>query len=56
LILIFKNYTSLGEKSVWFAMVLSNAIICLVGLIMYSTGRWQKPIIEKEKVDLGELL
>jgi putative MATE family efflux protein len=56
LILIFKNYTNLGEKSVWFAMVLSNAIICLVGLIMYSTGRWQKPIIDNKKGDLGSIL
>ncbi|MBV1758223.1 MAG: MATE family efflux transporter [Dethiosulfatibacter sp.] len=56
MILIFKNYTNLAEKSVWFAMVLSNAIICLVGLIIYSTGRWQKPIIEKEKGDLTSLL
>lgn len=56
LILIFKNYTNLAEKSVWFAMVLSNIIICLVGLIIYSTGRWQKPVIEKEKGELTSLL
>ncbi|HAE42104.1 MAG TPA: MATE family efflux transporter [Clostridiales bacterium] len=56
LILIFKNYTNLAEKSVWFAMVLSNAIICLVGLIIYSTGRWQKPVIQNEKGDVTNLL
>ncbi|MDP3387781.1 MAG: MATE family efflux transporter [Eubacteriales bacterium] len=56
LILIFKNYTNLAEKSVWYAMVLSNVIICLVGLMIYATGRWQKPVIQNEKGDITNIL
>lgn len=52
LILIFKNYTNLGEKSVWFAMVLSNAIICLIGFAIYLTGRCQKKVI-KDKNEIA---
>lgn len=55
MILLFKSYTNLAEKSIWYAMILSNVLICLIGLIMYLSGRWQKKIIrgksyEKEKV------
>lgn len=47
LILIFKSFTNLQEKSVWFAMISSNALICIVGFILYMTGRWEKKIIKK---------
>jgi Na+-driven multidrug efflux pump len=50
LILLFKNFTNLQEKSVWFAMVLSNAIICIIGFAIYKTGRWQRKIIKKRSV------
>ncbi|WP_069650673.1 MATE family efflux transporter [Caloranaerobacter ferrireducens] len=47
LIVLFKKFTDLGTNSVWFAMVLSNAIICLVGLGIYMTGKWQKKVIKE---------
>ncbi|KPU27159.1 multidrug transporter MatE [Caloranaerobacter sp. TR13] len=47
LIVLFKKFTALGTNSVWFAMVLSNAIICLVGLVIYMTGKWQKKVIKE---------
>ncbi len=47
LILLFKTFTNLGASSVWYAMVLSNAIICLVGYGIYLTGRWQRKVIKK---------
>ncbi len=50
LILIFKNFTNLGTNSVWYAMILSNLIICIIGYGMYMTGRWQKKIIKKRAV------
>ncbi|EOC99241.1 MATE family efflux transporter [Caldisalinibacter kiritimatiensis] len=50
LIVIFKNFANLGPNSVWYAMILSNLIICLVGLGIYSTGRWQKKIIKKRSL------
>lgn len=50
LILIFKNFTTLGTNSVWYAMILSNAIICIVGFGLYLTGRWQEKVIKKRGV------
>ena len=51
LILVFKTYTNLDTNSVWYAMILSNAIICIVGLGLYMTGRWQKQIIKKRAIE-----
>jgi len=48
LILIFKSFTNLGHHSVWYAMILSNALICIVGLGLYMTGRWQTKIIKNK--------
>ncbi|BEP28433.1 MATE family efflux transporter [Helicovermis profundi] len=46
MIIIFKNYTNLGTNSVWYAMILSNLIICIVGYIIYKTGKWQRKKIK----------
>ncbi|MGB3368463.1 MAG: MATE family efflux transporter [Acidaminobacteraceae bacterium] len=46
MILILKNYTNLAEKSVWYSMIISNLIICIVGYIMYRSGIWEKKIIK----------
>ncbi|MGM0409622.1 MAG: MATE family efflux transporter [Bacillota bacterium] len=45
MIVFFKNYTNWGSDSVWFAMVLSNAITCLVGLAIYLSGKWEVKVI-----------
>lgn len=49
MILLLKNYTNLGEKSVWFSMIFSNLLICIVGLIMYKSGAWQTRVIKQKK-------
>lgn len=49
LIVLLKTYTTLGSHSVWYAMVLSNAIICIVGLVIYLSGRWEKKVIHKKQ-------
>lgn len=49
MILILKNYTELAEKSVWYSMILSNLIICIVGYMMYRSGAWEKKIIKSEE-------
>ena len=43
-----------GPSSIWNAMVFSNLIICLVGLGIYSTGKWQHKIIKQKKSVLEE--
>jgi Na+-driven multidrug efflux pump len=59
LVLILKNYTSFGEKSIWFAMIISNILICIVAFIIYLTGRWQKKVIQdntlKRKVLMSDV-
>lgn len=45
LILFFKTYTNWGSPSVWYSMMISNGIICLIGIIIYHSGAWQKKII-----------
>jgi putative MATE family efflux protein len=46
MIIIFKNYSNLGSNSVWYAMVISNAIISTLGFIFYISGKWQKKVIK----------
>ncbi len=47
LIVLFKKFTNLGTNSVWYAMILSNGLICLIGFGLYMTGKWQKKVIKK---------
>jgi len=44
MILLFKKFTDLGSKSVWFAMVISNFIICCMGMGIYMKGKWQRKV------------
>ncbi len=53
LIVIFKNFTDLGTNSVWYAMILSNLLICLVGLAIYKSGIWEKKIVKEEKLKVA---
>lgn len=45
MILLFKNFTSFEEKSVWYAILLSNIVVCIVGMIGYFSGLWKKKIV-----------
>ena len=49
LIIIFKYFTNMGSNAIWYAMVLSNFLVCLVGAGIYMTGKWQHKIIKKDK-------
>lgn len=50
LILVFKNIFHLGPNSVWYAMVLSNALICLISYAIFLTGNWQHKVIKGKKI------
>ncbi|MCD6323078.1 MAG: MATE family efflux transporter [Clostridiales bacterium] len=45
MILMMKNFTNFEEKSVWYAIILSNIVICTVGIIGYFHGFWKKKTI-----------
>lgn len=47
MIVIFKNITNWGSASVWYAMVISNVLICIVGIFIYLKGRWLKKVIDQ---------
>ncbi len=48
LILLLQNVTTLGEKSVWYAMATSNLLICLIAFGLFSLGHWQEKIVSHE--------
>jgi len=43
-----------GPDSIWYAMIISNLITCLVGLGIYMTGKWQHKIIKQKAVLITE--
>jgi putative MATE family efflux protein len=45
MILLMKNFTGFEERSVWYAIILSNVVTCLVGLIGYLQGFWKKKTV-----------
>lgn len=45
MIIVLRNFTYLQEKSVWYAIFLSNIVICIVGLIGYLQGFWKKKTV-----------
>ncbi len=45
LILIFKNYTNFGSSGIWYAMIFSNFIVCVLGFWLYKFGNWQRRIV-----------
>jgi len=49
MIIIAKNYTNLGSTGIWYSMLLSNVIICIVGLIIVAQGKWVKSTLESNK-------
>ncbi|MEG2656711.1 MAG: MATE family efflux transporter [Clostridium sp.] len=48
MILIFKNFTQIGEVGIWFSMSFSNLIICIFGYMLYRKGAWEKSLIHNE--------
>lgn len=49
--LFFIQYLNLNDpKWIWYAMILSNGIICVIGFFMYLSGRWKKTVIDKKKL------
>lgn len=50
MILILKNFTSVGSSAVWYSMIVSNMIICIIGLLIYLSGKWERQIIKKALV------
>lgn len=48
LIIILGKIPSLGANSVWYSMITSNFLICLVGAAIYFSGKWHVKTIEDD--------
>ena len=55
MVFILSKLDGFGPSSIWYAMIVSNLIICLVGLGIYSTGKWQTKVIKQRKSVLEEI-
>lgn len=42
MVLFSRAFTSLGSDGIWYAMLLSNVIVCTIGIITISRGNWLK--------------
>lgn len=49
MIILFGRLTGLGSRGVWYAMIISNALICFFGWCLYRQGGWQKKVIHNDK-------
>ncbi len=49
MIVLFKRFASWGSSSVWYAMVLSNLFVCMLGYAIYLQGNWQRKVIEHKE-------
>lgn len=48
MIMLFRYFTDWGSNSVWYAMLLSNFLICVVGMMIYLRGSWQEKVIHSK--------
>ena len=55
MVYVLSKLDGFGPSSIWYAMIVSNLIICLVGLGIYSTGKWQSKVIKNRKSVLEEV-
>jgi len=53
MIILFKQFTNLGTNSVWFAMIISNFVICIIGYVIYKSGVWETKIVKEPKVKVA---
>jgi len=35
---------------IWYAMIISNFVICIIGLLMYLSGRWKSPVTKRKRL------
>ncbi len=49
MVVFLSRFASFGPSAIWYAMILSNFIICVIGFGILMTGRWQKKVIKSPK-------
>ncbi len=56
MVYVLSKLDGFGPSSIWYAMIVSNLIICMVGFGIYMTGRWQHKIIKQKKSVIDEMV
>ncbi|MCH4890024.1 MATE family efflux transporter [Acidaminobacter sp. JC074] len=49
MLMLIQMYNINNPDYIWYAMIISNTVICFIGLLMYLSGRWKSPVIKKRK-------
>lgn len=49
LIVLLSRLFDLGSQAIWYSLLLSNAIACVVGALMYLSGRWKRAVIHTQE-------
>ena len=49
MIYVLGRVTDLGADAIWYSMVASNFLICVIGMGIYLKGNWEKKIIDEEE-------
>ncbi|MCK8060604.1 MULTISPECIES: MATE family efflux transporter [unclassified Fusibacter] len=49
MILVMRAFDYKEAVGIWYAMILSNVIIVVIGLLMYLTGKWREPVVSKKE-------
>jgi Na+-driven multidrug efflux pump len=51
-VVMYMSRTSgFSPSYIWYAMIFSNLVICLIGTAIYATGRWQHKVVEESAVE-----
>ena len=45
LIVLLSRLFDIGSRAIWYSLLLSNLVVCIVGTIMYLSGRWKQAVI-----------
>ncbi len=46
MIVLSRQFTNLGSSGIWYAMLVSNFIVCIIGIVMILQGKWLKPTLK----------
>ena len=50
LIVLLSRLFDIGSRAIWYSLLLSNAVACIVGAAMYLGGRWKRAVIHTSEV------
>jgi len=55
LIILLGKFANLGSNTVWYSMITSNFLICILGSVIYFSGKWHKKTIDDPIKEQGAM-